>query len=250
MKKLSLFLSLLLISSSAAYGMEKGKNPARTGLYSMSEMANDLEEKGSGSASPMSITGQLAPTPYTRCYFTPNIKDAFLNCIANEQEAVRGAFFRFTLYDAAQAIVKGLKEREITAKLVVDGNHISDDFCSPLKLILDNGGKVLQVSQNRFQNNPGKFEIMHHKFMIFRKNIENKKILWTGSWNATGQASGKNCENVMVTDNQEMIAEFEKEMIELKKISTALTAQGCVSTKDMDPKINFARRMNGIPELK
>lgn len=249
MKRLSFFISIVLISSSAVYGMDKGKKPAKTGLLSMTEMADHLEQEGSSSASPMSITAQLAPTPYTRYYFTPDIKDAFLNCIANEQEAVRGAFFRFTLYDAAKAIVKGMKEREITAKLVVDGNHTSDDFCSPLKLIVDNGGKVLQVSQNRFQNNPGKFEIMHHKFMIFRKNIENKKLLWTGSWNATGQASGKNCENVIITDDQKAVEKFEEEMIELKKISTALTAQACVSAKDTDHEINFARRMNGIPEI-
>lgn len=245
MKRLSFLIVALLFASPFAYGMNKGESSKSTGLANMASMAEGLEDEPDSL-----VQTQSAVTPYTRCYFTPNIKDAFLNCIANEQEAVRGAWYRFTLYDAAQAIVKGMKERGITAKLVVDNKHISDDFCSPLKLIIENGGLVFQLTQKRFDENAGKFEIMHHKFMIFRKNINGRKLLWTGSWNATGQAAGKNCENVMITDNPEIVAKFEAEMAALKKISTVLTAQACASAKDSDPRINFARSMNGIPKLK
>lgn len=262
MKKLSLLFSFLLISSSAAYSMEKGEAStlpdadvyqilADSGVtYSQDAASSSSSSSGSSHSETSSSKAQIAVIPYHESYFTPDIRAAFLNCIENETEGLRGAFFRFTLYDAAQSIVKGIQERDITAKLVVDGKHTSDDFCSPLKLIIQGGGKVFLASKNRFENKPGKFEIMHHKFMIFRKNIEGKKLLWTGSWNATGQASDKNCENVIVTNDPNMIAKFEEEMIKLKEISTALTSATCVSSKDTDKSINFARRMNGIPELK
>ena len=55
---------------------------------------------------------------YPKCYFSNDIKGVFLNCIHNEQEALHGAWYRFTLYDAAQAIVKGIQERNIAAKLI------------------------------------------------------------------------------------------------------------------------------------
>lgn len=268
MKKRSLLMLAVLFSSFAAYGMES-KNKAKAkaastltdkdvddilescGVIASQEVASSSASSSTSSRSETASTNaQPAVTPYTRYYFNSDIKGAFLNCIANEQEAVRGAFYRFTLYGAAEAIVKGIKERNITAKIVVDGEHTSKDFCSPLKLIIQGGGKVFQVSKSRFTDKPGKFEIMHHKFMIFRSNIDGKKLLWTGSWNATGQASDKNSENVMIINDQDAIAKFEEEMIALKGISTALTPQTCVSLKDTDPAINFARRMNGIPELK
>jgi phosphatidylserine/phosphatidylglycerophosphate/cardiolipin synthase-like enzyme len=247
-KRLSFFISLVLLSSSVMHGMEKGKVPAKIGLSKMKEIADSLEQEGSSLSSPMNITTELATTPYMRCYFTPNIKDAFLNCIANEQEAVRGAWYRFTLYDAARAIVKGIQEKNIAAKIVISSDHREKDFCSALKLILEHGGTVLEIFQQRFAHTQGYYQHMHHKFMIFGRNIENKKLLWTGSWNATGQASNKNCENVMIVDDQEAVANYEKEMVELEKLSTALTVQRCVSQKDHEPNA-LARDMNGIPRL-
>lgn len=259
MKRASLFIVLALLSSSAAYGMEKGKEPAITGLMSMADMAVDLEEKGSSSGSPMSITAQLAVAPYTRCYFTPNIKDAFLQCISQEQKGMRGAFYRFTLYDVAKCIVEGIKQRKISVNLVIDGDHFKKEdsrnsnfkgeFCSPLKLIIDNDGSVYAMNKPRFKGNMGNFETMHQKFMIF-ESVNGKKLLWQGSWNATGQASSKNSECVMVVDAQDAIKRFEKEYETLLGYSDRVTAAECITKRDTEESsANFARDMNGIPRL-
>lgn len=217
---------------------------------SESQHSNTNNTAGSSSHAIAAASPATAPAIlYSPCYFANDIKGVFLNCIHNEQEALHGAWYRFTLYDAAQAIVQGIQKRNIAAKLIVDEQHITDDFCSPLKQIIDNGGSVFKKNKMRHANNPGKFEIMHHKFMIFRRNLNDKKLLWTGSWNATGQASLKNCENVTIIDDPKAIAKFEKEFADIEQLSTQLTSGQCVSRKDSDSSINFARRMNGIPQI-
>ncbi len=282
MKKL-IIIAASLLSFSAIYSMDKGESPAKN-TFSTSDMraslgeieikpeakrsyyyeGNEVDEfsqiierkvKAAGSSSSSQadkavVPSQTAPVlPYPRCYFSNDIKAAFLNCIANEQKGMRGAWYRFTLYDAASAMVKGMKERNMTIKLVIDEKHLTDDFCSPLRQVINNGGTVFKITQKGFSHNPGNFEIMHHKFMIFRKNVNDKKLLWTGSWNATGQASSKNWEDALIIDDSETIARYEERMTELEKHSVAIQSNQCVSGKDTDPSINFARRMNGIPQL-
>jgi hypothetical protein len=205
----------------------------------------------------------VVETPYTRCYFTPDIQNAFLNCIDKEKKGMRGAFFRFTLYQPALRIAQGIRARELAVKLIIDRaqwNYVDDyskklvesnDFASPLKLIIDNGGVVCKMDKKRFAHIKGHFEIMHHKFMIF-ESIDGKKLLWNGSWNVTGQASSKSSENVMVTDNQDAIAAFEKEYAVLESFSSPVPSAECVTKRDneLGGSANFGRVMNGIPELK
>ncbi len=190
---------------------------------------------------------------FTKSYFSPGLKDVLIQFISNETNQIRGAYFRFTLYKAAQAIETAIKKRNVTTSMVVDESNIKEDFCTPLKLIIKAGGKVYQKTNHRNPSIKGNFEIMHHKFMIFDKNIQGKKLLLTGSFNATGQADLKNCENIIVIDDTAAIAQFEAEYNTVLKFSTQLTATTCVSAKgkdtDPDHKINFARDMNDIPQL-
>lgn len=85
--------------------------------------------------------------------------------------------------------------------------------------------------------------------MIF-ENVNGRRLLWNGSWNATGQASLKNSENVMVVNDPEAIAAFEKEYSTLRNLSSIVTSADCITPRDREgSNANFARRMNGIPEV-
>ena len=60
-------------------------------------------------------------------------------------------------------------------------------------------------------------DIMHNKFVIFGKNISNKPLLWTGSFNFTKSAQLKNQENVVILDEQYLIQKYEKQFEVIKK---------------------------------
>lgn len=277
MKK-SVFILVALLLSPAVHAMENGTNN-----FDMSKILESLDavKEAQGVAEVVKRSEETVITytsqdnnannsqavavhtenPYTKCYFTPNIKAAFLSCIANESKGMRGAWYRFTLYDVAQAIVKGIKEKGIAVNFVIDSDHFKKtdpnnknfkgEFCSPLKLVIDNGGSVYSMETARFPKNQGYFETLHEKWTVF-ENVNGKKLLWSGSWNATGQASLKNSEHVIVLDDADAIAQFEQEFVALKACSKIMPANECYSPRDTETDArgtaNFARRMNGIPE--
>ncbi len=189
---------------------------------------------------------KIKAVTFPQVYFSPGIQDVLIKFIHDENKNLSGAWYEFTLYKAAEAIITGMKKRKITASLIVNGDY-QRNFCVPLKCIIKNGGKVYAKDKERNRDKPGKYEHMHHKFMIFEDNVDHKKLIWTGSFNATGQADLKNCENVVILDDPESIKKFEEEFATVLNCSTQLKVEDCISTKDTDPKSKFARTMNNIP---
>ena len=82
--------------------------------------------------------------------------------------------------------------------------------------------------------------------MIFHTNMGDKKLIWTGSFNATGQANLKNCENAVILDDPASIKQFEQEFLTVWNLSQKVEAKDLVSKKDERKDNGFARRMNGI----
>lgn len=277
MKK-SVFILVTLLLSPAVHAMDNDKNFDMSKILASLDAVKETQgvttvvkhseetvitytSGGSEDKVPNTTVAVQTENPYPKCYFTPNIKAAFLSCIANESKGMRGAWYRFTLYDVAQAIVKGIKEKGIAVNFVIDSDHFKKtdsknpnfkgEFCSPLKLVIDNGGSVYSMETARFPNNQGYFETLHEKWTVF-ENVNGKKLLWSGSWNATGQASLKNSEHVIVLDDADAIAQFEQEFVALKACSKLIKANECVTPRDTETDArgtaNFARRMNGIPE--
>lgn len=203
-----------------------------------------IEDKNTQSKK--SVKTKLPLVQFPQVYFSPGIKNFFIKCIHDEQEKLEGAWYRFTLYKAAEAIVKGIKERNISVSLAVNRDYTTD-FCSPLKLIIQNGGHVYKKDKGRASEKQEQYEHLHHKFMIFHKNSTNKKLIWTGSFNATGQANVNNFENVVILDDDESIAKFETEFASVLTYCTPITEEECVSEKDTDPALSYARGMNDIP---
>lgn len=189
--------------------------------------------------------------PSTRAYFNSEIKRKLLKCINREQEAIYGVWYRFTLHDVAEAIVKKMKTDKIKVGIIVDKGHLDKEFCSPLKMIIEAGGIVRVMDKKRFAGNKGNFESLHDKFMLFQKNKHDKSMVLNGSWNATGQADKKNTEASMITDDENCYGQFAGEYIEIKKYTTKLTAEQCVTPRDKETGhiANFSREMNGIPKI-
>ncbi len=304
MKKVLLSVSLLL-SYSLLFGMEEGVEKAEAGAQAeLSEKASSeevvikshglkkkvalLEEQtaaiwrnGGGSAAAggvkkkkavpsepsEQVSSEAAVVRFPQVHFSPGLKELLKKLISDEQAAMRGAWYRFTLYDVAMAMVQAKKERGVAISLIMD-KDLDKEFCLPLREIIKAGGQVRKMVRARNPVTSGNFELMHHKFLLFDQNVERKRLVWTGSFNATGQSNLKNCENAVILDDEKSIAAFEQEFATVLGFSDPVIEEGCVSAKDRASKadlrglsgkslndkrweinkINFARQMNGIPE--
>ena len=234
MKK-SLVSLVLLLSCAATYPMGKADAPdGKSEAY-----VNEDDNTAEGAAQEVALTFPLVR-------FSPGLENLLIKLISEEKKALLGAWFRFTLQKPAEAIVAGMKTRNIKSFIIVDESNIKEDFCSPLQLIALNGGEIHKKTQDRNPHNLGMFETMHHKFIIFHTNMGDKKLIWTGSFNATGQANLKNCENAVILDDPASIKQFEQEFLTVWNLSQKVEAKDLVSKKDERKDNGFARRMNGI----
>jgi len=143
------------------------------------------------------------PERFPQANFCPDLDALLSKLIVQEQEDIKGAFFRFTLYNLAENMAKKLDERDpFHVTMVVDKSNIEQDFCEALKLIAAHKGEVRKTDDDDRQ--------MHHKFMLFQHNHDNKPLVWTGSFQGTGQ-SCRNWENVVVLDDEQSIRAFRDE---------------------------------------
>ena len=59
--------------------------------------------------------------------------------------------------------------------------------------------------------------LMHHKFFIFGQNKDDRSLLWTGSWNSTLRATQHNDENVIILDDEQVVATYLANFCKLKE---------------------------------
>lgn len=58
--------------------------------------------------------------------------------------------------------------------------------------------------------------IMHNKFIIFACTLNNRSLLWTGSYNFTKAASTINQENALIVEDEELILTYQQQFERLK----------------------------------
>lgn len=145
-----------------------------------------------------------------RAYFSPHIRDVLKMLFLNEQEEILGAQFVFTLYDLAKVWVEK-KSSGIDGALVVDYEEAISQHPEALKLLIQNGIPVVASAKSARDTH----ELMHHKFFIFEKNVNDKPLVITGSFNCTGKANENNWENIMLIDDEPTINRFKEEFAHL-----------------------------------
>lgn len=167
--------------------------------------------------------------------FSPDddLETVLINLISAEQEALKIAVFSFTNGAIAQALVAA-HQKGINIQLISDTSALKDRF-NKLEWLADNGIKSLVY---RPSSTTILSDIMHNKFVIFKRNVDNKSLLWTGSFNFTKSAQLKNQENVLILDEPYLIDKYDKQFEVIKqRISQT-------------PKMKLARqkhRMKNLP---
>jgi len=145
-----------------------------------------------------------------KAFFVPQdeVKKILLGLIHNEREEIKAALFRLTDKDIAHALLAA-HERGIKITLITDQGCLYDRY-EKIRLLMKHGVPVY-VFGDRFNT------IMHNKFFIFKKNLQQRPLLWTGSVNATVYGTTKNRENVVVSNNAALINQYEQQFATLQK---------------------------------
>ena len=63
---------------------------------------------------------------------------------------------------------------------------------------------------------------MHHKFVLFKSNLRNKPLIWSGSFNLSKRSQSSNDENIIVSNDIELYQQYEKIFDESKERATSL----------------------------
>lgn len=157
--------------------------------------------------------------------FTPqdNIAQTLIDLIENEQVAIQIAVYFITHFEIAQALVKAQLVNHVAVTVVTDPSHVEDSQNSQLWFLQENGIKVL-VFDNLPVDPQGKPKraLMHNKFAIFHKNLANRQLLVTGSFNYTYSAQKYNQENVIILDLPAVIAKYQYQFTWLQAHATPL----------------------------
>lgn len=137
--------------------------------------------------------------------FAPDhsLRAALRHLIKHEQESISVAVFAFTdgpiARELIQAHKRGVKIELMTDPTCLRSQHQKIDS-------LREAGIPIYVYKSELSKGPS--SIMHNKFAIFSKSIQDKTILWTGSFNFTKSGSDFNQENVLVLDDAKIIKQY------------------------------------------
>lgn len=162
-----------------------------------------------------------------KAYFN-NIRNQIIPLLNQAEDEVSVAMAWFTSSELFQSLLKCL-ERGVKVELVLLDNATNFMYYAPdFNQLIDAGG-VLRIArpENGF---------MHHKFCII-----DDKIVITGSYNWTYYAETRNIENIIVSDNQEVILQYGEEFKTLVNQTPKATESPRLEWEDIEMcrDINF-----------
>ncbi len=157
---------------------------------------------------------QCADGGYKQAFFSPDddLEDILIQLISAEQLSIKAAIFCFTNGDIAQALIDAHR-RGVEIEIITDISCLKDKF-NKIEMLKKSGIKiyVYNPKNTSILNN-----IMHNKFVLFGKNVGNKSLLWTGSFNFTKSAKINNQENIIILDEMHLIDRYGKQFAILKQ---------------------------------
>lgn len=151
-------------------------------------------------------------------YFSPDddLQQKLIAYINNEKKGIWLAIFSFTDKEIAQALVRA-KERGVDVALIADPGFLHDRY-TKIDWLFEQGVPVFVYDPKRSRNNLSTMSnIMHHKFAIFLQNVDDRPLVWTGSFNFTKSARLSNQENVVVLSTSRIIKRYMEKFEQLKK---------------------------------
>lgn len=142
-------------------------------------------------------------------YFAPddNLQQILCSYIDQEQEAIDIAIYSFTNKHIAEAIINAYN-RGVAVRLISDPSWLGDSY-SKIHLLQTHGIPIYVYNVNYSKKKAISRNIMHHKFIIFKKSKDGKSYIWTGSYNFTRAATLHNQENAIIISKNGTVRQFQ-----------------------------------------
>ena len=147
-----------------------------------------------------------------QAYFS-DIRNKIIPYLNDAKDTIQVAMAWFTSSELFNTLLRCLN-RKVEVELILLDNAINYmDYAPDFNVFIKAGGKL------RIAGSVVGF--MHHKFCIV-----DDRIVITGSYNWTYYAETRNVENIVITDNEEIINLFKSEFLRLKnKLALSTTSQ-------------------------
>lgn len=180
---------------------------------------------------------QLSQTPFDlvrdgqvkAAFFSPcdNLCAVLEYLIEQEKKRIRVAMFTFTNKKIATALIKA-RQKGVVVEVIIDASCLYNKYTKIDLLHTANVALCIYNAQRAKRSQPG---IMHNKFVLFDENIMHGPVLWTGSFNFTGNANDCNEENVVVLSDAALIKKFDERFNRLKKSCDHYTPPVAISAE-------------------
>jgi len=155
----------------------------------------------------------FSPTPYKRLSDTRlDLKNIIATLIQNEQEKIYVCCYHLSLKHIANELIQQ-KNKGTPIEIIV--NQFEKDRTNAW--IVPSELQHMGIAVLSPQNDP--FEQMHHKFFIFKKNIFNKSLLVTGSYNPTSHSDTHSWDDIIIIDDQDTINKYLERFEEIRQRS-------------------------------
>ena len=146
----------------------------------------------------------FTPRPYDRLKDKrPDLDETLNALIANEKEKIYVCSYHMNLPSVTDALIH-INSTGIPVDVITDKKNVR-----ALNALTNNG-----ITVRAPRNDDG--EEMHHKFFIFKNNILNKSLLWTGSYNSTPHGNKRSWDDAIIIEDPDIIAEYIKRFEEVK----------------------------------
>lgn len=144
---------------------------------------------------------------FTEVYFTPrdDIRSHLIQIINEERKSIDGAVYMLTDKTIAQSLADAFV-RGVKIRLVLDQISMGERYGKGLWLAARGIAIFVHTASsiNQFL-----MPLMHHKFFIFGWNARlQSSLVWSGSFNCTASASTIHDENVFITSDPYVIAQY------------------------------------------
>lgn len=151
-----------------------------------------------------------------RALFSPddNIKKTLINIIKAEQSSLKIAIFTLTDKDIADSIIAVSKY--VPVEIITEPSTINGMY-SKINYLKEHGVPVFCYKPTKRTAPLG--NLMHNKITLCEKNINDKPLVITGSFNYTVSANVNNQENIVILDDPKLIKQYKKQFEQLKKRS-------------------------------
>lgn len=152
--------------------------------------------------------------PYTKKNIQrPNLDEIIATLINTEQEKVSICCYHLLSDPIKKALIQQQKQG-ISIEIITDQKQGNKDcHYKTVKELINNKISVLAPQND-------KYEQMHHKFFIFKRNISNKPIMATGSYNPTPHGNNSSWDDLTIEQDGRLIAQYLQRFNTAKKRST------------------------------